>query len=74
MQTIVGIAREILGLFIDDGSLALSVLIWVAGCGLAFPAVGVDSVLGSFLLFLGLAIILGENTIRGARRQGQRKT
>jgi hypothetical protein len=73
MQTIVSVVREILGLFIDDGSLVLCVLIWVACCGFAFPATGIGGALGGFLFFLGLAIILGENTVRGATRQARRK-
>ena len=61
--------REVAGLFVDDGSFAAAILAWVLldwamlrvqviGAGSAGPA-----------LFIGLAAILLESSIRRARRQ-----
>ena len=59
---------EAYGLFVDDVSLALAILAWLALCvalfhfGLAPPA------WRGPLLFAGLAVIFVENTLRRARK------
>ena len=57
--------RELVGLFVDDGSLAACAILWVAACALAvklgLPAVWVGAALAA-----GLAAILVENALRGA--------
>jgi hypothetical protein len=58
------IARELVGLFVDDGSLAAVVLVWIAVCGLVLPS----GPWHGLILFLGLALILVENVLRGARK------
>jgi hypothetical protein len=67
MKWIVDAARELVGLFVDDGSLAIAVLIWVAIAVLAFPALPVDGGWLAVALFAGLALILVENLLRTAR-------
>jgi hypothetical protein len=62
--------RELVALFVDDGSLAVSALIWLALCGLALPPLGVSDAWLGLALFAGLAIILAENALRAARRKG----
>jgi hypothetical protein len=62
-------ARELLGLFVDDGSLAIAVLAWVAVVALAFPALPIDSGWLVFVLFAGVALIFAENVLRAARRR-----
>jgi len=42
MKWIADAARELVGLFVDDGSLAIAVLAWVAIAVLAFPTLPVD--------------------------------
>ena len=69
MKWIVNAARELIGLFIDDGSLAVAVLVWVAITVLAFPALPVDGGWLAIALFIGLAVILVENLLRTARRR-----
>jgi len=61
-------ARELVGLFVDDGSLAIAVLAWVVTAVLAFPALPIDSGWLAIVLFAGLALILVENVLRSARR------
>jgi hypothetical protein len=34
---------ELIGLFLDDGSFALSILIWLIACGLVLPRLGLLS-------------------------------
>ena len=58
--------KELVGLFVDDGTLAAIILIWIASCGLLLRLLPTDSWEGP-ILFIGLAVILVENARRGAR-------
>jgi len=69
MTWILAAARELLGLFVDDGSLALAVLAWIAVAVLAFPALPIDGGWLAVALFVGIALILVENLLRAARRR-----
>lgn len=69
MKWIVDAARELVGLFVDDGSLAIAILVWVAIAVLAFPALPVDGGWLAVALFAGLALILVENLLRTAGRR-----
>jgi len=68
MKWILAAARELAGLFVDDGSLAIAVLAWVAVAVLVFPALPITSGWLAVALFAGLALILVENLLRAARR------
>jgi hypothetical protein len=52
MKVLVSAVRECVSLFVDDGSLAATVIAWI--------------VLSGLLLFIGLALILIENALRSA--------
>jgi hypothetical protein len=67
MRALAAAAKEIAGLFVDDGSLALAVLFWLALC--AILARLAPAAWDGVVLFLGLAALLAENTRRGARRR-----
>ncbi|HUL06188.1 MAG TPA: hypothetical protein VLV76_07615 [Candidatus Acidoferrum sp.] len=69
MKWLADAGRELVGLFVDDGSLALAVLAWVAIAVLAFPVLPVDRGWLAVVLFAGLALILVENLLRTARRR-----
>ena len=69
MNGILAVARELFGLFVDDGSLAIAVLAWIAVVALAFPALPIDSGWLAFVLFAGVALIFAENVLRAARRR-----
>ena len=60
-------ARELAGLFVDDGSLALLALVWLAACGLALRWLGLDPAWAGALLFAGLALALVTSALRAAR-------
>jgi hypothetical protein len=62
--------RELIALFVDDGSLAVIALVWLAICGLALPPLGISGTWLGLALFAGLAVILVENALRAARRKG----
>ena len=66
--------RELIGLFIDDGSFALAILGWLLGDVIAIRY-GLDPVIGGALLFVGLAVLLVDTvwrktkTVSRARRR-----
>ena len=61
------IATELVGLFIDDGSLVSAVLVWVLAVAIALRAGFFDPLIGAALLGIGLGVLLAENVIRSAR-------
>lgn len=60
---------EFIGLFVDDGSLAVAVLVWLAVCWLLLPRLGLPSGWPPALLFIGLVLILAESAMRRARQR-----
>ena len=66
------IFREIFGLFVDDGSFALLVLLWLGLTTLLLPHLGWVHLWMSkwrgVILFLGLAAILMASAIRYSHR------
>ena len=67
MKFLWGVIHELLGMFIDDGSLAIAILAWLAiVAGLQALDVVAPTYMGA-LLFLGLALVLIENVLRRAR-------
>jgi len=68
MTRLISILREIFGLFIDDGSLAIAILAWVGIVAFALPAFGLPGIWRAVILFVGCVLILAENVARSARR------
>ncbi len=67
------VRRELVGLFIEDGSFAVAVLAWLAGGAICIHLIGVDPAVEGFLLAVGFALLLAENVDRAARHaSGQR--
>lgn len=66
MRALTAIFQELVSLFVDDGTLAATILIWIAFYGLLLPLLPTGSWQGP-ILFIGLAFILVENARRGAR-------
>jgi hypothetical protein len=65
------VAREVLGLFVDDGSFAVAILVWAMIVVFVLARVtGHASWLGP-ALFSGLACILIESVVRFSRRRGR---
>jgi hypothetical protein len=65
LQTILG---EILGLFVDDISFALAIIIWLGIIRLGLPRFNLPAVWNGVILFAGLATILAESALRRASR------
>lgn len=68
MRALAAILRELVGLFVDDGSLAAGAVVWAAICGWALPLLGIGPGAEAGLLVLGLAALLLENTLRASGR------
>lgn len=68
MKTIIDALHEVYGLFVEDGSLAVLILIWTATAIFVFPHIpGISGWRGP-TLFAGLALMLLENVRRSARK------
>ncbi len=59
---------EFIGLFVDDGSLAVAVVTWLIAAWLLLPRLPLPPALPPMILFAGLALILVESTLRRARQ------
>lgn len=71
MNALKSILHEIYGLFVDDGFLALAILLWLAALRLLLPYLPPQAQLyAAPILFSGLALILLASTLRYARRPG----
>ncbi len=60
--------EEFYGLFVDDVSLALAILVWLAACAALFRLGLPAATWRGPLLFVGLVVIFVENTLRRARQ------
>jgi hypothetical protein len=69
MRALIGIVQKMIGLFIDDGSLAAVILAWIVACGVVpLSASVIPARWSGVIFFLGLALILIENVHRATRR------
>ncbi len=59
--------HELISLFVEDGSLALAILVWLVVAGLFIARFEELSAFDGAILFAGLALILVENALRRAR-------
>ncbi len=66
-MTITAIFRELFGLFVDDGSLAINLLVWTALAGGALALFTDGAWWPAPLMAAGYLAILMENVIRSAR-------
>lgn len=67
MNTFLAILRELLGLFVDDGSLALALVAWCATAGFILPRVPFSGWDGVVLAVGCIAILLGNVTMAARR-------
>jgi hypothetical protein len=67
MRAVAAAVKEIAGLFVDDGSLALAAIAWLALVAILVRVA--PAAWDGVALFLGLAALLIENTRRSARRR-----
>jgi hypothetical protein len=68
MRILDTIARELFGLFVDDGSLALAILALLGAIAVLMHAALLDQGLAAAILVSGGMLILVENVMRTARR------
>ncbi len=66
MKTAWSAAKEIFGLFVEDGSLAVAILAWVVVAALMLPHLSMSLEWHGPVLFLGVAALLLENVWRSA--------
>jgi hypothetical protein len=59
----------IAGLFVDDGSLALAIVILIAGLTVAVEFGALTPLAGSIALLAGCVVLLVESVFRAARRK-----
>jgi hypothetical protein len=65
--------KELIGMFIDDGALALLSFILIVAVGYATEQRFVDGTVGAIVLFAGCLLILAESVARAARKKFARK-
>lgn len=58
------VIRELFGLFVDDGSFAITIVVWLGIAWLVLPWLIPVSAWGGAILFAGLALILTESVWR----------
>ena len=61
---------ELIGLFVDDGSFAAAILLWLATCWLLLPRLPMPLAISPMILFFGMALILVESALRSSRKDG----
>ena len=62
------IFQEIFGLFVEDGSYAIAILVWLGLVWLALPQLQLSGGCNAIILFAGLLGILIESVLRRARQ------
>ena len=67
MNFLRSIITELLGLFVDDGSLALFTVVLIAVLTLAVIVIGLPPLIGAVALFVGCLAILVESLMRAVR-------
>jgi hypothetical protein len=68
MRWLKSIAREVIGLFVDDGIFAVAILAWLALAVVVLPRAGSWTRVAGPVLFAGLAAILVASVLRYSRR------
>ena len=69
MRWLKSIAREVIGLFVDDGSFAIAILAWLALAVVVLPRDWLATRVAGPVLFAGLAAILVASVLRYSRRR-----
>jgi branched-subunit amino acid transport protein len=67
------ILQEIFGLFVDDASFALAILLWLVLVKVLTPHLGIPATWNEIILFAGLAFILTESATRYAKPRATKK-
>ena len=67
MRWLKSVIHELLGLFVDDGRFAISILVWLALTVVILSRISSNSPWSGPVLLAGLALILIESTLRFTR-------
>ena len=70
MRMLKELAAELVGMFVGETRLTISVLAIVALVGSLVDFIGLDPLLGGAVLLLGSVTLLVESVLRGARSPG----
>jgi len=68
MKLLKRIFDEVVGLFVDDGAYAASIVVWLIGMAVLARFTLFGPVVAGPLLFIGLAAILVQGAVRKARK------
>jgi hypothetical protein len=68
MRWLKAIIGELFALFVEDGSFALAIVVWLVTVWLLLPHLSMPPSSGGTILFIGLALILVENVVRRSGR------
>jgi len=68
IKRLIAMARKVFGLFVDDDSLALSILVWIFALHVVAPIAFIEQTWAAPVLFLGCVGILIENVLRASRQ------
>lgn len=63
------ILHEVFGLFVDDASFALAIVVWLIVMKIVAPHLHFAARWSGLILFAGLACVLIESALRYARRK-----
>lgn len=67
MSWVKTIFRELIGLFVDDGSFAIAIVVWLGVAWFVLPRLPIAHVVQAPILLTGLLTILTESVLRTAR-------
>lgn len=70
MSPLLAIPRKLWGLFVDDGSLAMALVMWCAAAGLILPRIVPFGEWDAVILFVGCLTALLINVALAVRRHG----
>lgn len=74
VKTLFACAYGVWGLFIDDGSLAVCIAVWLAAFPVLLRMGAVGPVWGTLILALGFLAILVESVLRAATKAAGRRS
>jgi hypothetical protein len=73
MTAIRAALAELVGMFIDDGQLALTLIALIAAVTLAVKIAGIGGLAGGLVLLAGCILLLLESVYRDARRKAAKR-
>jgi hypothetical protein len=69
MKTVIGVLKELAGLFVEDLGYSIVIVLWITLVAAALPKVPLDPVWRGPVLYGGIVVVLIENVTRTARKK-----